>query len=121
VWQGGGFAEIAMTDRRRTKTEELNYAELMRKLSELESWTMERKLKERMPPPEWRSLERDTPTTPHKTRVTIGFDDDMLRWYRGLGAGYQARMNAVLRTYMHAAIAKEIVLRRDKGWDRDIA
>jgi hypothetical protein len=45
----------------------------------------------------------------------------MVRWFRGLGTGYQARMNAVLRTYMHAAISKEIVLQRDEGWSRDIA
>jgi uncharacterized protein (DUF4415 family) len=115
------FPETAMKDRRRSKFEEQNYAALMRHLSELESWSMERKLKERMLPPEWRKMDRTAPTKPRKTRVTIGFDEDMVRWFRGLGTGYQARMNAVLRTYMHAAISKEIVIQRDEGWSRDIA
>lgn len=35
-----------------------------------------------------------------KTLFSLRLDPDVLAWYRGLGRGYQARMNAVLRAYM---------------------
>ena len=37
-----------------------------------------------------------------KVPITIRLDDDVLRWFRGMGRGYQTRINAVLRTYMEA-------------------
>ena len=32
--------------------------------------------------------------------ISLGVDEDVLEWFRGLGPRYQTRMNAVLRTYM---------------------
>ena len=37
-----------------------------------------------------------------KVPITIRLDDDVLRWFRSMGRGYQTRINAVLRTYMEA-------------------
>lgn len=37
-----------------------------------------------------------------KVPITIRLDDDVLRWFRSMGKGYQTRINAVLRTYMEA-------------------
>jgi uncharacterized protein (DUF4415 family) len=109
-----------MTDRRRSKAEERSYGELMRELHELEAWNADRKLKERMIPRDWRKLEKTAPTRPKKTRITAAFDADVARWYRGLGEGYQARMNAVLRAYMHAVISKEIERQGDRDWKGDL-
>ncbi len=39
---------------------------------------------------------------PEKTVVNAKFDSDVVDWFRSQGRGYQARMNAVLRTYMKA-------------------
>ncbi len=40
---------------------------------------------------------------PHKKdSVTLRLDHDVLAWFRGLGRGYQTRINAVLRSYMQA-------------------
>lgn len=36
------------------------------------------------------------------TQVTAKFDKDMIAWFRKQGRGYQARMNAVLRSYYEA-------------------
>ena len=33
------------------------------------------------------------------TQVTAKFDRDVVNWFRKQGRGYQARMNAVLRSY----------------------
>jgi uncharacterized protein (DUF4415 family) len=60
------------------------------------------------------------PTRPHKTRITTSLDANVARWYRGLGHGYQARMNAVLRAYMHAVISKEVERRGDRDAKGDL-
>lgn len=109
-----------MNDRRRTKTEERSYSRMLRDLHELECWNMDRKLKERMIPKDWKTLDKTAPTRPRKTRITAAFDADVARWYRGLGEGYQARMNAVLRAYMHAVISKEIERKGDRDWKGDL-
>lgn len=38
----------------------------------------------------------------NKEQVTLRLDPDVLRYFRGLGRGYQSRMNAVLKSYMRA-------------------
>ncbi len=37
---------------------------------------------------------------PKKKAISIRVDEDVLDWFRGEGAGYQRRMNAVLRSYV---------------------
>ena len=37
---------------------------------------------------------------PAKVSVGLRLDDDVLRWFRAKGKGYQTRINAVLRRYM---------------------
>ena len=37
-----------------------------------------------------------------KPLISIRLDSDVLDWFKSNGAGYQTRMNAVLRMYMNA-------------------
>ena len=108
-----------MFDRKRTKPQERSYAELLAELGKLEAWNADRKFKERIIPPDWKRLDKTAPVRPRKTRITAGFDADVVRWYRGLGEGYQARMNGVLRAYMLAVISKEIERLGDRDWYGD--
>ena len=39
---------------------------------------------------------------PRKVPVSIRLDEDVLTYFRGAGAGYQSRINAVLRSYVRA-------------------
>ncbi|MDR6713091.1 uncharacterized protein (DUF4415 family) [Pseudomonas hunanensis] len=39
---------------------------------------------------------------PAKQAVTIRLDADVLAWFKGQGAGYQTRINQLLRQYMQA-------------------
>jgi uncharacterized protein (DUF4415 family) len=39
---------------------------------------------------------------PRKTLLSLRIDSDVIEWFRGQGAGYQSRMNALLRAYMEA-------------------
>ena len=40
--------------------------------------------------------------TSSKKHITIRFDEDVVDWFKSQGKGYQKRMNAVLRAYVHA-------------------
>ncbi len=42
-----------------------------------------------------------------KKQVTIRFDEDVIAWFRSQGAGYQTRMNQVLRSYVEAQRGKK--------------
>ncbi|HEY6321869.1 MAG TPA: BrnA antitoxin family protein [Thermoanaerobaculia bacterium] len=37
-----------------------------------------------------------------KAQITMRIDSDVLEWFRERGAGYQSRINAVLRAYKQA-------------------
>lgn len=39
-----------------------------------------------------------------KEQIALRLDADVLAWYRTLGAGWQTRMNAVLRAYRDATV-----------------
>ena len=53
-------------------------------------------------PQEWHdiSTRRDSKTT----RVTIRLDEDVVKWFKSMGPGYQPRINDVLRSFMHAKL-----------------
>ncbi|MER2264429.1 BrnA antitoxin family protein [Methylobacterium oxalidis] len=44
---------------------------------------------------------------PRKTAIHATFDQDVVAFFKQGGRGYQTRMNAVLRRYMEAQIAKK--------------
>jgi uncharacterized protein (DUF4415 family) len=44
---------------------------------------------------------------PRKTAISIRVDDDVLDFFKKQGAGYQRRMNAVLRSYMDQTSGKK--------------
>jgi uncharacterized protein (DUF4415 family) len=39
---------------------------------------------------------------PKKALLSLRIDSDVIEWFRRQGAGYQSRMNALLRAYMEA-------------------
>lgn len=39
---------------------------------------------------------------PGKEQITIRLDEDVLKWFRSQGRGYQTRINSLLRAYMEA-------------------
>jgi uncharacterized protein (DUF4415 family) len=39
---------------------------------------------------------------PRKALLSLRIDSDVIAWFRKQGAGYQSRMNALLRAYMEA-------------------
>ena len=102
-----------MEDRLRTIAQEIRHNELMMELERQEADWRDAKLRGRLIPEEWATLERTAPVRPRKKKVTLAIDEDVARWFHGLGAGYHGRMNAVLRTYMLALISKTLLSEAD--------
>ena len=50
----------------------------------------------------WRKAQVVMPDARKKTQVTAKFDSDVIAWFKRQGRGYQARMNAVLRSFYEA-------------------
>jgi uncharacterized protein (DUF4415 family) len=109
-----------MLDRKRSKTEERSFARMLADLEDQEADFERFKLTRRLVPPGWHSVERRTEIKPKKTKLTVTLDADMVKWFRALGRGYQPRMNAVLRAYMHAVISKEVERVEDRDWKGDV-
>ena len=60
-------------------------------------------------PMEWHQVAQDEDKRDGKrTRCTVAFDADVVRFFKAMGPGYQARMNRVLRSWMHFRLAKII-------------
>lgn len=102
-----------MKERKRTVTEERAYVEMLEQLDAVETTARQTLLKMTAIPQDWYRLEEQVPVRTRKEKLTAAFDADLVKWFRSMGHGYQARMNAVLRCYMLSVIAKEIRRRRD--------
>ena len=48
------------------------------------------------------TVRRGLKVAPRKTQLTLRVDSDVLNWYKNQGAGYQTKINALLRAYMDA-------------------
>jgi uncharacterized protein (DUF4415 family) len=48
-------------------------------------------------------VRRGLKPAPSKALVSLRLDQDVLEWFKGQGAGYQTRMNAVLRAFRDAS------------------
>ena len=83
-----------------TKREKLR-ARLMQEVGLLEQSMAEMWLARAMPD-DWPLLEWESPTRKPLKKVTIYLEEDMLRWYRALGRGWQTRIRDVLRIYAMA-------------------
>mgnify|MGYP000079475029 CR=1 FL=1 len=59
-------------------------------------------------PEGWYSMEDKYPERPKTTRITARFDEEVVKFFKRSGAGYQAKMNEVLRMYMFARVAKYV-------------
>ncbi len=54
---------------------------------------------------DWSATQIDTPGP--KQQLTVRFDLEVIEWFKAQGAGYQTRMNAVLKSFVDAQKQKE--------------
>lgn len=74
-------------------------------------------------PAEWSTIAA-TPATHRKRAMTMRVDEPVLAFFKAMGPGYQRRMNAVLRAFMHARLSKmvggpEHMAYRPLKWDEE--
>ena len=95
---------------RMTKTEARARDMLMRDLIHLsrEDW-VPATLAETVPEA-WHTLEADLEVEEPREKVTLYLDRSVARFYRGMGRGYHARINRLLRTWAQMKIAGEVRL-----------
>ncbi len=46
--------------------------------------------------------------SPKKSKINLRLDDDVLKFFRGLGRGYQTRINRVRRAFMEGRLSKMV-------------
>lgn len=90
-----------------TKRERLNYMYGVEALSMVEEDLMDVMWAYQGCPPEWHTVWADRDRRCGKRiRCTVGFDADVVTFFKAMGPGYQKRMNRVLRGFMHMRLAK---------------
>jgi len=55
-------------------------------------------------PEEWHKIARETPET-KRVKVNLRLEADVMRFFRSMGPDHGARINAVLKCYVHARLA----------------
>lgn len=108
-----------MNDIKRTKAQMRAHMDLLLQLSQHETWMDDYRRRQEYIPADWHKLDEIAPCVPEKTKITIRVDARTVRWFRTMGTGWQARMDAVLRLYMTALVSKEIETRTDRDWKGD--
>ncbi len=98
-----------MEDRRRTRAQERAHIAMMIELEKQEADFRDLRLRQSLIPSGWHQLDATAPVRQRRRKVTVALDEDVARWFHGLGEGWHRRINAVLRTYMLALISKEVL------------
>ena len=90
-----------------TKTERLNYMYAVDAMEMVEKDILDVLWEMRGCPKDWHSIWEDKDRRDAKrTRCTVAFDADVVKFFKAMGPGYQHRMNRVLRAFMHYRLAK---------------
>jgi uncharacterized protein (DUF4415 family) len=89
--------------------------EVERRLIEHEIYFDQLRLRLRLMADDWPCFE-SVPVRPRKAKLTVGFDADMVAWFRLTGDGWHERINAVLRVFMLAVQSRTIHTERDYDW-----
>ena len=104
----------------RNVKEEVAHHKLMIELGEMDIFLRQTQAKLALIPEAWHTLEQDVPVRPRKTKITADFHAETVTWFRAMGLGYQARMNAVLRTFMLAVKSRYIERPTDYDWKGEL-
>lgn len=92
-----------------TKPERLNFMYGADALEMIERDILDVMWARRGCPPDWHEISLDKDRRDAKrTRCTVAFDADVVKFFKAMGPGYQTRMNRVLRAFMHMRLAKVI-------------
>jgi len=63
-------------------------------------------------PDAWHTLEYDLDVTEPQVKITLRLDRSVATFYRGMGKGYQARINRILALWAHMKIGRFLELEK---------
>ena len=93
-----------MTARKPSKSTRLLLDRLKHNLYHLDQDTISQFDLKRQIPNAWATLENDIDVEERRVKVTLLLDESVAKFYRGMGKGYQRRINRVLGTYAQMRI-----------------
>ena len=93
-------------DHGRSLREEVAHARLVAELAEMQVWWNRDRQKPGVIPRDAAGIAVTAPGP--RTKLTLNLDAEVVKWFRAMGLGYQARMNHVLRNWMRSVIEKEL-------------
>jgi len=98
----GKSERIIMRRTSKVQSEHLNYfMDLMKQIE----WDLHQEMLDaRRVPDAWHEIARGK-MRQSKTRITLRLEDDVVKFFRKMGPGYQQRMNDVLSAWMHGRLA----------------
>ncbi len=64
-------------------------------------------------PEAWETLELDLDVEAPKEKVTLYLDRTVVRMFKGMGKGYQARINRILELWLQLKISQKVQSQRD--------
>jgi uncharacterized protein (DUF4415 family) len=92
-------------DEGRSLREEVAYARLVAELAEMRAWWDRARLRPGVVP---RGAEAVPAAAPGRRRkLTLRLDAEVVKFFRAMGLGYQARMNHALRSWMRSVVERE--------------
>jgi uncharacterized protein (DUF4415 family) len=101
-------------DEGRSLREEVAYARLVAELTQMQGWWERVKPRPGVLPRDATGIAA-TAEGP-RAKLTLKLDAEVVKWFRAMGHGYQARMNYVLRCWMLSVVTREVDPR--EAWRR---
>jgi uncharacterized protein (DUF4415 family) len=101
-------------DEGRSLREEVAYARLVAELAHMQVWWDRARLRPAVIPRDAGGIAATAEG--RRSKLTLKLDAEVVKWFRAMGHGYQARMNYVLRCWMLSVVTREIDPR--EAWRR---
>ena len=92
-------------DEGRSLRERAAYAELVRELAQMKAWWSCVRRRPGVVPPDAAGIAAGPG---RRTKLTVKLDADIVRFFRAMGLGYQARIDYALKSWMLSVIAQEL-------------
>jgi len=93
-------------DEGRSLREEVAYTRLVAELAYMQIWWNRVRRKPGVIPCDAAGIKATAPG--RRSKLTLKLDAEVVKWFRAMGLGYQARMNYALRCWMLSVVTREI-------------
>lgn len=89
-------------DKPLTRRQRYDHYYMMEAMARFE-WDMHHKIATHLRiPQDWHEISQRRESK--KVKITMSVDEDVVKWFKSMGPGYQPRMNDMLRSFMHAKL-----------------